>query len=295
MASVIGPPEQMLTLSVSPVSPLHFPFHLVEAMAAVARHGIPFAPLPCPTAGSTAPMSLAGALALQNAEILASLVIVQQVHPGLPVMYSGRLAMLEPRRGSSVWGGVELGLASAATVQIGHFYQLPVNVYGLSTNAHVPNLQSGYERAMNALLPALAGADELSGIGELAAGASGAYAQMVCDHEIASSVRRVLRSFQVNEEALAVDVVQEVMYGARNFLGQPHTRKFLRAGEVLLTNLAERGSFEDWHRRGAEDIAIQAHHRAMHLLQQHHPDPLQEAQEAELERIMQKAWQNLLP
>jgi len=58
------------------------------------------------------------------------------VRPGLPVVYCGRLATMEPRTGVSVWGGVELGLASAATVQIGHRYGLPVNVYGLSTNAH---------------------------------------------------------------------------------------------------------------------------------------------------------------
>lgn len=293
MATVIGDPKKTLTLSVSPVSPLNFPSHLVEAMIVIAQHGIPFTPLPCPTAGTTAPMSLAGALALQNAEILASLAIVQHIQPGLPLFYSGRLAMMEPRSGSSVWGGVELGLASAATVQLGHFYKLPVNVYGFSTNAHIPNLQSGYERALNALLPALAGADELSGIGELAAGASGSYAQMVCDNEIAASVRRALRTFRVDEEALAVEIIHEVMHGPRNFLGQPHTRKFLRAGEVLLTELAERSSFEDWHRRGAPDIAIQAHHRAEHLIKQHHPPPLLEAQEKELERIWQKACESL--
>ena len=61
-------------------------------------------------------------------------------------------------------------MASAATVQIGHRYGYPVNVYGLSTNAHTLEIQSGYERALNSILPALAGADELSGIGEMASG-----------------------------------------------------------------------------------------------------------------------------
>ena len=101
--------------------------------------------------------------------MLASIVISQLVKPGLPIIYCGRLAMMEPRTGGSVWGGVELGMASAATVQIGHHYGLPVNVYGLSTNSHALEIQSGYERALNAILPALAGADELSGIGEMAA------------------------------------------------------------------------------------------------------------------------------
>jgi trimethylamine--corrinoid protein Co-methyltransferase len=111
--------------------------------------------------------------------VLASIVLAQIVHPGLPIIYCGRLAMMEPRTGLSVWGGVELGLASAATVQVGHRYGLPVNVYGLSTNAHSLDIQNGFERSLNAAIPALAGADELSGIGEMEAGVMGSYAQMV--------------------------------------------------------------------------------------------------------------------
>ena len=131
----------------------------------------------------------------------AGRIVVQLIQPELPVIYCGRLAMMEPRTGSSIWGGVELGIASAATVQIGHYYGLPVNVYGLSTNAHTLDIQSGYERTLNAILPALAGADELSGIGEMEAGVMGSYAQMVCDNEIAASVRRTLRGFEVNQES----------------------------------------------------------------------------------------------
>jgi trimethylamine--corrinoid protein Co-methyltransferase len=139
-------------------------------------------------------MFIAGALAQQNAEVLAALVLAQLVRPGLPMIYCGRLAMMEPRTGLSVWGGAELGLASAATVQLGHRYGLPVNVYGFSTNAHSHDVQDGFERGLNAILPALAGADELSGIGEMEAGVMGSYAQMVIDNELAGSVLRLRRS-----------------------------------------------------------------------------------------------------
>jgi creatinine amidohydrolase/Fe(II)-dependent formamide hydrolase-like protein len=56
---------------------------------------------------------------------------------------------------------------------VAHFYHLPVNVYGFSTNAHLFDVQNGFERAMNAVLPVLAGADEISGIGEMEAGGMG--------------------------------------------------------------------------------------------------------------------------
>jgi trimethylamine--corrinoid protein Co-methyltransferase len=294
MAEVIGPPTEFLTLSLSPVSPLTFPNSIVAAIMEIARFGFPFGPLPCPIAGATSPLSLAGALVQQNAEILASIVLAQLVHPGLPIIYCGRLAMMEPRTGLSVWGGVELGLASAATVQIGHHYGLPVNVYGLSTNAHILDLQNGYERALNAAIPALAGADELSGIGEMAAGVSGSYAQIVCDNEIAASVRRLRRGFSADVDALAVDVITSVMQGDRNFLGQKHTLQYLRAGELLVTQLAERHTWETWDHEGRQGMIDRAQAEAERLLSEHQVTPLSEAQEFELNTIMSSARRDLV-
>lgn len=283
MAAVIGPPAEVLTLSISPVSPLFFPDDVAEAIMAVARLGVALGPLPCPIAGATAPMSIAGALAQQNAEVLASLVLAQGVRPGLPIVYCGRLAMIEPRTGLSVWGGVELGLASAATVQLGHRYGLPVNVYGFSTNSYTLDLQSGYERALNAVVPALAGADELSGVGEMAAGVLGSYAQMVCDDELAAGINRLRRGFATDEDALAVEVIAEVMDGPRNYLGEPHTVRALRAGEVLLTRLAERG------RGTGGGMLERAQAEAERLLAEHKVPPLGEDQERELDEIMREA------
>jgi trimethylamine--corrinoid protein Co-methyltransferase len=295
MAAVVGPLPDVLTLSVSPVSPLIFPDDVAEAIIAIARIGVPLAPLPCPTAGATGPMSLAGSLAQQNAEVLASVVLAQLVRPGLPIVYCGRLAMMEPRTGLSVWGGVELGLASAATVQIGHRYGLPVNVYGFSTNAHQLSLQNGYERALNAAIPALAGADELSGIGEMEAGVMGSYAQMVCDDEIALSVRRLRRGFAADEDALAVDVIAKVMDGSRNFLEQHHTVRYLRAGEVQYTRLAERRSWGEWDRTGRLGMVERAQAEAERLLAEHQAPPLADEQERELDAIMQQAADELVP
>ena len=299
MASVIGSPDEVLSLGISPISPLSFPDDVAEAMMEAARLGIPLGPLPCPTAGATAPMSLAGAVAQQNAEVLASIVLAEVVRPGLPIVYCGRLAAMEPRTGVSVWGGVELGLVSAATVQIAHHYGLPVNVYGLSTNANVLDLQGGYERALNAIVPALAGADELSGIGELAAGVAGSYAQMVCDDEIAASVRRLRQGFATDEEALAVEVVASVMDGAGqgrggNYLDQRHTVRYLRAGEVLATRLADRRTWEEWQRGGRETMADRAQAEAERLLAGHEVPPLSDDQDRELDAIMREAEAELL-
>ncbi len=289
MAEVIGNPKEVFTLSLSPVSPLTVPDHEAKAIIQIARCGISFGPLPCPTAGTTAPFSLAGAIAQQNAEILLAVVLAQLVNPGLPIVYCGRLAAMEPRTGVSVWGGVELGIASAGTVQIGHRYGFAVNVYGFSTNSHIIDAQNGFERALNAVIPALAGADELSGIGEMEAGVSSSYAQMVLDNEFVGSILRAREGLGVDADALAVDVVAAVMDGTRNYLGQKHTMRHLKAGEVALTKLAERGNWESWERAGKQSIRERAQAEAERLLRDHQVPPLDEAQEKELDALLRSA------
>ena len=294
MAEVIGPPSEVLSIGISPISPLTFPDDIAAAILETARFGVLFGPLPCPTAGATAPLSLAGALTQQNAEVLASIVLAQLVNPGTPVYYCGRLAMIEPRSGGSVWGGVELGLVSASTVQIAHRYGLPVNVYGLSTNAHNLTLQNGYERALNAVIPALAGADELSGIGEMSAGVSGSFTQMVIDDEIAASVRRLKRGFVVDADSLALEVIKAVIDEGHSFVSEMHTVKYLRAGELQITQLAERRGWDEWKKSGQEGMVKRAQVKAAKILAEHEVEPLSGAQEAELDAILHAAETELV-
>jgi trimethylamine--corrinoid protein Co-methyltransferase len=226
--------------------------------------------------------------------VLATLVLAQLVRPGLPMIYCGRLAMMEPRTGLSVWGGVEMGMASAATVQVGHSYGLPVNVYGFSTNGHTLDVQDGFERALNAILPALAGADELSGIGEMEAGVMGSFAQMVADNEFASSVLRARKGFSADPDSLAVEGIAAAMASTRNFLGQKHTMKYLKSGEIFLTKLAERSSWETWESGGRQGLAERAQTEAERILREHQVPPLEPAQEKELDALMGAAEKELV-
>jgi trimethylamine--corrinoid protein Co-methyltransferase len=154
--------------------------------------------------------------------------------------------------------------------------------------------QNGFERGLNAAIPALAGADELSGIGEMEAGVMGSYAQMVLDNELALSVLRLRRGFPADKEALAVDILGTIMDGSRNFLGQKHTMKYLKAGEVQLTKFAERGSWENWERNGMQTMADRAIDEAEKILREHEVPPLEPQQEKELDEIMAAAEKELV-
>ena len=142
--------------------------------------------------------------------------------------------------------------------------------------------------------PALVGADELGGIGELEAGVSGSFAQMVADNEFASSILRLSRGFSTDADALAVEVIAAVMNGSHNFLDQQHTMKHLKSGEILVTTLAERGTHERWDAAGRASLAERAQDEAERLLREHQPPPLDDRQERELDSIMTAAGNELV-
>ncbi len=201
--------------------------------------------------------------------------------------------MMDPKTGN-VLNGVETGLASAGTVQIGHFYGLPVNVYGLTSNSYALDIQSGFERSFNALIPALAGADELSGIGDMGGGIHGSLAMMVCDDEIISNISHIRKGYRANDHSLAVDVVDTVMGGSRNFIDQMHTIQFIRSGELRINKLAKRQTFEQWDKAGRLGMAENAMETAEKILSTHEVQPLEDAQEKELDAILSAAQKALV-
>jgi trimethylamine--corrinoid protein Co-methyltransferase len=89
-------------------------------------------------------------------------------------------------------------------------------------------------------------------------------------------------------------VIAQVMETTHNFLGQRHTGKFLKSGEILLTKLAERGSWEAWERGGRRGLVEQAQAESERLLREHHVPPLEAAQERELEALFSAAKKELV-
>ena len=287
MMRVVFGDQPAVSMGASPVSPLNFSGEIAQVMMEIARQSLPFGPLPCPSVGATSPMSLAGSLVQQNAEILASIVLVQLVRPGLPVVYCGRLSVLNMRSGAPIWGNPEVGMMSAGTVQIGHFYHLPVNVYGLAGSGYATDMQSGYERAINAIVPALAGADELSGVGEMAGGVCSSNAQIVIDNDIFGMIQRVRRGFKVDEDSLAVEIIEHAMDTTRNFLREPHTRKYLRAGEVWSGRLGvQEIGWDMWSDAGSPTVMERAQAEAERILATHEVPPLADEQMRALEEIL---------
>ncbi len=282
----------IFTLYGSPSSPLTYDTHVCDVMLRAVANGIPVDIVPCPIGGGTAPFTLAGGLTQQNAELLAGVMLLQTVDPGLPSQYSGRLSFLDLRTAKNLWGLPELALASAATVQIAHRYHMTADVYGVTTDANGWDLQIGLERMMAALPPALAGADNLSGIGGAWENAS-SLEMMVIDDEVYADVFRIVRGIDMDEDRLALDVIDKVG-PMGNFLAQRHTMRYLREGEMRNSPLWDKRTGDKAASEGIRPIQDVARERARRLLADHVPTPLDPDVETELSRIVTEGSKRLL-
>jgi trimethylamine--corrinoid protein Co-methyltransferase len=276
-----------MSISVSPVSPLTFTEKVTAAIMAVAEAGAPFHSLPAPSLGATGPITLAGALAQQHAEVLASFVLVAAVRPGAPVTYCSRINPIDLRTAVSSWGGPEVGLAGACAVQLAHRLGLTCDTYGLCSSADRVDAQFAYERFANAVMPALAGADIMSGVGGIASGLAGGYEIAVIDNEMISLLKRLVQGCEVNQDTLAFDVIREVVRRDGVFLGEPHTVLHMRRGEIWMPGISER-------RTGAGDesavgVLARAQARAREILQTHVVEPWPAEALRQLDEILTRA------
>jgi trimethylamine--corrinoid protein Co-methyltransferase len=275
---------------ISPVSPLIFTEDVTGAIIAVAEAGAGFHSLPAPSLGATGPITLAGALAQQQAEVLASFVIAAAARPGTPVVYCSRINPIDLRTAMSAWGGPEVGLTGACVAQLGHRLGLPTDVYGFCTSATRLDPQLAYERLANAIMPALAGAAMMSGAATLDSGLAGSLELAVIDDEMIGLLKQIVVGVPVDDETLAFDVMQAVIPGDGVFLSELHTVEQMRRGALWLPGISER---EGGSAGGGEGVLARARAKARAILETHQVEPLPEDVSRHLTEIMARAEREL--
>lgn len=281
----------MVTGFVEPISPLQYTREGLEVLIELARVGAPVGFGPMAMAMATAPATLAGTLALENAEILAGVTIAQVISPGLPVCYWGIPHIMDARTGNISFGSPEQGLMAAAMVQVGKSYGLPVGVNAGLTDAKIPDAQSGIEKAASLVLAAIAGADVFGHMGISGADQGASLPQLIIDNEIAGYVRRIVDGFAVNSESLAVEAIKKVGIGGQ-FLVEEHTLSHFRT-EQWFSRLCDRNQWEVWSSRGAPSMLERAVQEEQRLLE-HACEPLAPELAAEIDSIVEAARTELL-
>jgi trimethylamine---corrinoid protein Co-methyltransferase len=252
------------------ISPLHFATETTRVLLEVIKNKIPVALSSAPMAGSTSPVTLAGALAQVHAEQLSGICLTQLASPGSPVLYGAIPSMADLKWMTYVGGGIEFGLMNAAISQMAQHIQVPnYNSAGL-TDSKVPDIQAGYEKAYSICLCVLAGSNYIHhAAGMLESMRAVAYEQYVIDDEIIGMALRLLKGIDINEETLGFDAIREVGPSG-NFLSSMHTVKFMRQ-EYFRQTLGDRQAREAWEKSGSLDGRERARRKAREILKTHTP------------------------
>ena len=233
-----------------PLTPLKYDLRMLEALMEYARAGQPQLISSLSIAGATGPVTLAGNLALQNAEILAGIVLAQLVRAGTPVVFAGVSSNAEMRSGALSIGSPEMAMNTAATAQMARYYQLPCRSGGAVCDAKSPDAQAAYESMMNLLMARVCGINfVLHSAGILESYNCMSYEKFIIDDELCGMVKRIQKGFEVNPETLALDVIKNVGPGG-HFLDKDHTFNHFRT-EFYQPRLSNRDDFVTWQASGS--------------------------------------------
>jgi len=231
---------------VNPISPLQYDDQ-ASGLIEGAKVGLPISLNPEIMMGGTGPVTLAGSLVQQNAEILAGVVLSQLVKAGTFNIYGTVGAPMDLRVGDISMGNIEHAMLSVATVQMADFYGLPCRVSPGNSGAKEPGVRAAVESALGVYLVAAAGGNFIT-TGLLDQTLMVSYEHLVVMDEIMSHIRRLLKGIQIDEDRLAEQLIHQEGHPSPNFLRADHTLKYMRE-EIYMSDFIGRieSSYEDWY------------------------------------------------
>lgn len=133
--AVAGSAEKLLerpicSVVICPVSPLQLGPEFCDVVIETAKLGLPLNVLSQALAGATGPVTLAGTLIVQSAEVLGGITLAQLVKRGLPVIYGSSTSPFDLSAVNTPMGSPELGMISAGVARLAQYYNLPSLVSG---------------------------------------------------------------------------------------------------------------------------------------------------------------------
>jgi trimethylamine--corrinoid protein Co-methyltransferase len=237
-------------------SPRQFDVPMTEAVLELAASGQACCITPFTLAGSMSPVTIAGTLAQQTAEVLAVATLAQVVKPGAPIIYGSFTSNVDMQSGAPALGTPEYTKAALASGQIARRLGLPLRSSN-TTSSNCVDAQAAYESAMS-LWGAIMGHANLvyHAAGWLESGLTASFEKLITDAEMLQMMAEFLRPIEVNAGELALDAIAEVEPGGHHF-GTAHTLARFETA-FYMPMLSTRQNFESWQEAGGLDAARRA-------------------------------------
>jgi trimethylamine--corrinoid protein Co-methyltransferase len=276
-----------------PISPLLYPPESVDKLLFCAEKGIPVAYPPSPNTGGGGPITLAGAIALGNAECLAGLVLTQLVRRGTPFLYGMNTAALDMKSAIVSYGSPEWAQGMPAWADLGRYYNLPIWGFAGATDSKVVDAQAGIEATVTIMTAFMARTNLNHDVGYIEYGSTSSMEMLVMADEIIREVRYWMEGVPVSEQTLAREAIHRAEPGS-GFLADEHTLKNWKWAQWRPA-LMDRTRYDRWAAEGAKDMARRANERAHKILAEHQTPPLAEAAEAAIAQVLQARAAGQIP
>jgi trimethylamine--corrinoid protein Co-methyltransferase len=253
----------LFSVIICTVSPLHQERFGMDLALTLAEAGIPVSFYPMPILGATAPVTIAGAAVVNNAELLSAVTVLQLAFPGARVLHGGGPTAMSMDSGAYASNSPEAMLLRAIQGQMADFYRMPAWFGAGATTAKEPGVQSAYENALAMLTAYASGADLTFGTGLLDGSRILALEQIVADNEVFGMVTRLLRGVEVSDETIPMDLIATMGFSG-GYLSAPHTRRHAR--ELWRAQLGETGTYDGWRAGGSRSTVQKAQEQVEAIL-----------------------------
>ncbi len=276
----------LVTLYNEPHSPLTYGKDYLDSLMEWAKAGLPQIWYPAPMSGATSPVTMAGTLVQGWAESLGGLVIAELINPGTPFIVGTGTFLMDMKTSSIVYASAECMLLAVAIAQIAHYLDIPLFGLAGASDSQVLDGQALAESAMYLAISALAGQNLIHDLGYLASGLTGSLELLTICDEIVAMVKRIAKGIKVNDETLALGVIEKVGFGG-NYLKEKHTRKHFWT-EHLVPDLMNRDFHSGWVKKGGKTLEERAREKTKKLLKEHEVEPLDKEVKKKIEEIIKE-------
>ena len=261
----------------------------VECAWAHAEAGFPIEVGCGAVMGGTGPATFAGGLVASNAEMMSGIVMVQLLRPGLGTIANCFVFPQNMRTGAPGFGQIGISLFQAGYAQMWRAkYGLPTLLGACGPMASkMPDAQYGYEKAMACTIGALSGGSIINAIGGLHGELTYHPVVSVLDNDMAGMIGRFLEGMNVNDDTLAIDLIQQVGPIPGFFLGEAHTREWWQQ-EQFVPQVFDQLTYPEWQVAGKKSALDYAKEKVDEILENYEHD-LPEDQEVELDKILEEA------
>jgi len=290
MAELVAGGEKQLcnhpfiTLYTEPISPLMLGLEATQKVMYMAEKYLPVVFTPAVIMGGTGPVTIAGGLIQGNAEILAGYVLANLISEGTPFIYGGGIFALDMATSLMPYASPEFMLATSALTDIARYYKLPMFSFAGCSDSNVFDQQASLESALFLLISSLSGGNLVHDVGYINNGLTFSLEQLIVSNEVIGMVRRITGGVEVNEETMALDIINEVG-PCGEFLTARHTLDNFRSN--FFPDLISRTKYEIWEEEGKKTLGERANEKAKYILENHTPKPLNDKLRKELHTIVE--------